>query len=61
MLYTKNIHFMYKEEVYIQIDGAVMGAALTPVSADVFMVELKRSTIPIFCKKWDLLDMSYQY
>lgn len=52
---------MNKEEVYLPIDEVAMRAALTTSLADAFMVKLKRLTIPIFCKKWNLLNTSFHY
>ena len=45
-LYTKNVEFMYKGEIYIQINGVAMRLALTTLLADNFTVELERSAIP---------------
>ena len=44
---TKEIHFSFNDEMYIQNDGVVMGSPLGPVLANIFMVELERSIIPL--------------
>ena len=40
-LCTKNLHFLFNNEIYIQIDGVAMGSPLGPVIAHIFMVDLK--------------------
>ena len=42
LLYTKNVHFSYNQDVYIQKDGVTMGSPLGPVLAGIFMVNLER-------------------
>ena len=44
-LCTKNFHFMFNNEIYIQIDGVAMGSPLGPVLASIFMVELEKILI----------------
>ena len=46
LLYTKNVHFTFNGQIYIQIDGVAMGSPLAPLLADIFMIELERSLIP---------------
>ena len=46
ILCTKNVHFTYRNEVYIQTDGVAMGSPLGPVLAGIFMVELEREILP---------------
>ena len=46
LLCTKNIHFTYKGDIYIEVDGVTMGSTLAPLLANFFMVELERSAIP---------------
>ena len=37
-LCTKNVYFIFNGEIFIQIDGVVMGSPLGPVLANIFMV-----------------------
>ena len=46
ILCTKNIHFSFNENIYIQCDGVAMGSPLGPTLAGTFMVELERSVVP---------------
>ena len=41
LLYTKNVYFCFRGDIYQQNDGAVMDPQLGPVLAGIFMVELK--------------------
>ena len=43
---TKNVHFSFNNDIYIQIDGVAMGSPLGPVIADIFMVELETLLVP---------------
>ena len=45
-LCTKNVHFIFNGEIYIQIDGVAMGSPLGPVLAHIFIVELETILIP---------------
>ena len=40
-IYTKNVHFSFNNDIYVQIDGFAMGSPLSPVIANIFMVELE--------------------
>ena len=42
---TKNVHFSFSNEIYMQNDGEVMDSPLEPVLANIFMVELERTAI----------------
>ena len=44
---TKEVHFSFNEKLYIQNDGVCMGSPLGPVLANIFMVELERTIIPV--------------
>ena len=46
LLCTKNVHFGYNGDIYIQADGVAMSSPLGPVLAGVFMVELERTKLP---------------
>ena len=46
LLCTKNVHFTFECQIYIQIDGVAAGPPLAPVLADIFMVELERIVVP---------------
>ena len=46
LLCTKNVHFTFNGQIYIQVDGVAMGSPLAPLLADIFMIELERSLIP---------------
>ena len=46
-LCTKEMHFQFNGKLYIQIDGVAMGSPLGPVLANIFMVELERSLVPM--------------
>ena len=46
MLCTKNVHFSYNQDIYMQKDGVAMGSPLCPVLAGIFMVNLERSLVP---------------
>ena len=46
LLWTKNAHFTFNNEIYQQCDGVAMGSPLRPVNAGTFMVELEKSLIP---------------
>ena len=47
MLCTKNVHFTFNEEAFKETDGLAMGSPLSPVLADVFMVELENDIVPV--------------
>ena len=42
LLCTKNVHFNYNHDIYIQRDGVAMGPPLDPVLAVIFIVNLGR-------------------
>ena len=45
-LCTKNVHFSFNNDIYIQNDGVAMGCPLGPVLGNIFMAELERTVIP---------------
>ena len=52
---TKNVHFSFNNDIYIQIDGVAMGSPLGPLLANIFMVELENVLVPKlndYVKKW---------
>ena len=48
---TKSTHFTFDGNTYVQSDGVAIGSPLGPVLANIFMVELERSVIPILMDK----------
>ena len=46
-LCTKNVHFTFNGDIYLQTDGVAMGPPLGPVLAGIFMVHLETSLIPV--------------
>ena len=44
-LCTKNVHFSFNKEIYIQIDGVAMGSPLGPVMANIFTAELETTLV----------------
>ena len=44
ILCTRNIHFTFNNEIYIQNDGEALGSPLGPILAGIFMVKLVRYT-----------------
>ena len=45
-LCTKNVHFSYNHDIYLQRDGVAMGSSSDPVLPGVFMVSLQKSLVP---------------
>ena len=50
-LYTKNFHFSFNNEIYMQNDGVAIDYPLRPVFAKILIVELKRTIIPSLSDK----------
>ena len=50
-LCTKNIHFSFDNNIYIQNDGIAMGSPLGPKLVNISMVELERPVIPGLANK----------
>ena len=54
-LCTKNVHFIFENDIYQQKDDVVMGSPLRPVLAGIFMIHLERTLTPElekFMKPW---------
>ena len=51
ILCTKNVHFTFDSENFIQLDGVTMDSQLGPVLVNIFMVEPKISVIPNLSNK----------
>ena len=45
LLSTKNVHFTCNGQIYILVDGVAMGSPLSPLLADIVMIDLERSLI----------------
>ena len=50
-LCTKNVHFSFSSEIYMQNDGVAMGFPLGPVLANIFIAELEKTIMPSFSDK----------
>ena len=46
-LCTKNVHFTFNGDIYLQTDRVAMGSSLGPVLARILMVHLERSLVPV--------------
>ena len=46
-LCTKNVHFTFNGDIYLQTDGVAMGSPLGSFLARIFMVHLERSLVPV--------------
>ena len=64
-LCTKNVHFSFNNDIYVQIDGVAMGSPLGPVTANIFMVELETtlvSKLEDHVQKWRrFVDATFAY
>ena len=47
LLCTENVHFTFRDAVYLQTDGVTMDSPLGTVLAGIFMVDLERSSLPL--------------
>ena len=59
-LSTKNVYFLFNNEICIQIDGVAMGSLLGPVIGNIFMVELETTLVLKFedhIKKWRCFEV----
>lgn len=50
-LCTKNVNLIFNGEIYIQIDGVVMGSPLDPAVVNIFMAEHEKILIPKLVKE----------
>ena len=50
-LCSKNAHFSFDNNIYIQNDGVATGPPLGPILTNIFMVEFERSVIPGLANK----------
>ena len=46
ILCTRNVHFTFNNEIYIQNDGVAMGSPLGPILAGIFVTELENILVP---------------
>ena len=46
LLCTKNVHFIFNGQIYIQVGRVAMGFPLVALVGDIFMIELERLLIP---------------
>ena len=64
-LCTKEVHFMFNDEIYIQSDGVAMGSPLGPLLANIFMMSLEEEVItklmPYLCNWKRCVDDTYAY
>ena len=51
LLCTKEVPFSFNGEIYMQIDGVMMGSPLGPLFANIFMCELENHVIPRLAHK----------
>ena len=47
LLCTNNVHFTFRDVVYLQADGIAMGSPLRPVLTGIFMVHSERSLVSL--------------
>ena len=52
-LCTKEGHFTFNDEIYVQVDGVMMGSPLGSLIANIFMCELENDMIPKMTEKLD--------
>ena len=56
LLYTKNVHFRFKNDNYTQTDDVAMGSPLGTVISGKFTVKLKRRNIANFEESYESLE-----
>ena len=55
LLCTKDVHFLFEDEIYQQTDGVAIRSPLGPILAGIFMVELETTIVPALgnlLRKW---------
>ena len=57
-LCTKNMHFLFNDNIYRQVDGVAMGSPLGPVLANIFMAHLESSLVPSLS---EVMSLWYRY
>ena len=64
-LCTKEVHFMFNDEIYIQSDGVAMGSRLGALLAHIFMTSLEEEVVPKltpYLSNWKrYVDDTYAY
>ena len=56
LLYTKNVHFRFKNDNYTQTDDVAMGSPLGSVISGKFTVKLERTSIANFEESYESLE-----
>ena len=56
LLCTKNVHFSFNEDIFIQAHGVAMGSPMGPVLAGIFIVELERTILPTFERAYESME-----
>ena len=63
LLCTKDVHFLFEDEIYQRTDGVAIGSPLGPILAGIFMVGLETATVPTLgnlLRKWKrYVDYTY--
>ena len=52
---TKKLPFRFRDVVYLPRDGVAMGSPLGPLLAEIFMVDLERSLVPLLTAELSFL------
>ena len=55
LLCTKDVHFLFEDDIYQQTDGIAMGSSLGPILAGISIVELETTIVPTLgnlLRKW---------
>ena len=46
LLCTKDVHFLFEDDIYQKTDSVAMGSPLGPILAGIFMVEPETTIVP---------------